>query len=192
MIYSIYGYGKAKTGSAIGITIRAYQNKDKILFAQFLKDGSSSEIDFFKEKLYDRVTIESMGTNRFIRPNKKEVRDFIDHIKFLHRRDKFNLIVLDEILVALDYGYIELDEFELLLEKLGSADIYMTGRINNQTLRRKIVEYSDICTNAYCKAHVFNTTCPECLDEHPYYFDYCPKCGSKLEVSREAKKGRDF
>ena len=49
MIYSIYGFGKMKTESAIGCTIRTIANSEKVLFVQFLKDGKSSEIAFFHQ-----------------------------------------------------------------------------------------------------------------------------------------------
>ena len=41
-VYSIYGYGKGKTESAIGMIIRAIANEHKVLFVQLLKNGSSS------------------------------------------------------------------------------------------------------------------------------------------------------
>ena len=36
-IYSIFGYGKGKTESGIGIAIRAASNDESVLFSQFLK-----------------------------------------------------------------------------------------------------------------------------------------------------------
>ena len=50
MIISVYGYGKYKTESAVGCAIRAIQNNHKVLFVQFLKNGTSSEIAFFKKQ----------------------------------------------------------------------------------------------------------------------------------------------
>ena len=61
-IYSIYGYGKGKTESAIGMTIRALANNHKVLFTQFLKDGNSSEVMYLK----DKIDIMSSNTDKIV------------------------------------------------------------------------------------------------------------------------------
>ena len=68
-IYSIFGYGKGKTESGIGIAVRAMSNDERVLFAQFLKDGSSSEISYLDDD--DRIKIISSGTCGIVLPQNK-------------------------------------------------------------------------------------------------------------------------
>lgn len=49
LIHLYYGDGKGKTTAAVGLCIRAAGNKKRVLFTQFMKDGSSGEISLLKE-----------------------------------------------------------------------------------------------------------------------------------------------
>ena len=46
MIYSIFGFGKGKTEASIGLAIRTVENGERVLFAQFMKDGYSEALNF--------------------------------------------------------------------------------------------------------------------------------------------------
>ena len=48
LIHIYCGDGKGKTTAAIGLAIRAAGAGRKVLFAQFLKDGSSSELKILR------------------------------------------------------------------------------------------------------------------------------------------------
>ena len=197
-IYSIYGYGKGKTESAIGITVRAIANHHKVLFAQFLKDGKSSEVDFLK--MFREVTFLSTGTTGIVLPKNKQDKDkeaVLDLYNKICRRIttcEYNLLVLDEILVALDMELISISLFKRLIEacRKNKVDVYMTGRIRNGIIRSYVQQLSDCATNAYCVKHMFDTYCKKCDNTYPYYFTYCPECGEELVVSKPCKKGRDF
>jgi len=49
MIHIYSGNGKGKTTAAIGLAVRAAGAGKRVLFCQFLKNGSSSEISVLKE-----------------------------------------------------------------------------------------------------------------------------------------------
>ena len=195
-IYSIFGYGKCKTESAIGMAIRAIANDHKVLFAQFLKDGSSSEIKY----LEDKIDIINSNTKGIVLPQNKQENNYVE-VNSLYR-DIFNtiangdykLLILDEILVAIDMGMISFAMLDLLLRecKSNGVDVYMTGRVRNANVRQHIIDISDCVTDARCKKHMFNRYCEHCHNDFPFHYTYCPDCGSELKESRPCKLGRDF
>ena len=48
MIHLYCGDGKGKTTAAVGLSVRAAGAGKRVLFAQFLKDGSSSELNILR------------------------------------------------------------------------------------------------------------------------------------------------
>lgn len=197
-IYSIYGFGKAKTECAIGMVVRALANHHKVLLAQFLKDGSSSEINFLRQ--YSEIDILSTGTKGIVLPKNKKKSDSEDvlelYIKICNRLEtgKYDLVVLDEILVALDMELLSITLLKRLLAicKNMDVDVCMTGRIRNSLVRQYVQELSDCVTDAYCVKHMFDAYCKSCENTFPYYYTYCPDCGGELIPSKPCKKGRDF
>lgn len=197
-IYSIFGYGKGKTESGIGIAIRAAANDEKVLFAQFLKDGSSSEISYLNDD--DRIEVISSGTSGIVLPQNKTDDDTQACVELY--RDVFNyvatggydLVVLDEILVAIDMGLISYSMLNILLKECNEmeTDVYMTGRIRNASTRQHIIDVSDCASNVYCEKHMFNRYCESCHNDFPFHYTYCPDCGSELKTSKPCKLGRDF
>lgn len=198
MIYSIFGYGKMKTESAIGCTIRAIQNGEDVLFVQFLKDGKSSEIEFFKD--YGCVYTLVGNIDKITLPQNLTTVDkfkaqclFTDMVKELAFH-KPKLLVADELLPAIDMGLITIDQLEYLIAKCNEqvCDLYLTGRVRQRSLRLRIAELSDICTDARCVKHSFNAHCKKCNKDYPHHYTYCVDCGSELDKSRESKRGRDY
>ena len=152
-IYSIMGYGKGKTESAIGITIRALANNHKVLFTQFLKDGHSSEVQYLK----DKITIMTSNTEKLVLPKNKTAEDVQQVAEFLTSveqeliADEYDLLVLDEILVALDMDMVSHNMVTRLLNmcKNMNVDVYMTGRVRSKDTRLWVETVSDSVTNAY-------------------------------------------
>lgn len=189
---------KGKTESAVGMAVRAIANHHKVLFAQFLKDGTSSEIQFLSQ--YMEVKLLTTGTKGIVLPKnqtddtKRDVLDLYNKVCLSLNEDEYNLLILDEILVALDMGLLSVTVFKRLVAicKEKDIDMYLTGRIRNSNMRAFIREISDSATDAYCKKHMFDTYCEKCKRTYPYYYTYCPDCGEELVASRPCKKGRDY
>lgn len=195
-IYSIYGYGKGKTESSIGMVVRALANNHKVLFTQFLKDGNSSEIQYLK----DKIDIMTSNTDKIILPKNKTQEDTDSIIDFFNEVERqivagdYNLVVLDELLVALDMDMVSINMVKRLIEVCKSKDIdmYMTGRVRSREMRMFVNEVSDCVTDAYCSKHMFDTYCTDCNKSYPYHYTYCPDCGKELAISRPCKLGRDY
>ncbi len=141
------GDGKGKTTAAIGLTIRAIGAGLKVAFFQFFKTGSSSEVKILKS-FYPKIYYKNFGKKGFIKDQinektKNKVLQGWEELKELVKSRTYNIIVLDEISFALDWGIIGLKEFlDFLKNKPEDLEIIITGRSAPQEL----IEIADLVT----------------------------------------------
>lgn len=136
MLHIYYGNGKGKTTAAVGLTVRANGAGMKTAFFQFLKNGSSSEIDILK-KLENNTVVCCGSCSKFsfqMNSDEKnnvmsEHNNMLDHAKELVENGCINLIVLDELLDAYNKELIDrklADRFIFCCSK--KTEIVVTGR----------------------------------------------------------------
>ena len=163
MIFVLTGNGKGKTTCAIGMGIRAVGAKKKVLMIQFLKTkDSSSENKIIKRiKNFDLKTFGKKGffvskeylkkhpqIKKFgVRVARKEVTNLIkrgfEFAKKAAISKKYNLLILDEACIVLNFGFIKKEEMIDFLKKYRKdLDIVLTGR----GCPRKIIKISDLVT----------------------------------------------
>jgi cob(I)alamin adenosyltransferase len=156
-IHVYTGDGKGKTTAALGLTLRAVGAGWKVLFAQFLKHGEYNEIKALK-RLGDQVTIRQYGSGRFIkeRPSEKEIemaRAGLSEIMKVMEEGRYDLIVLDEINVAVHFGLIPVESVINLLERRPQdVELVFTGR----WAPKEITERADLVTEVRMIRHYFN------------------------------------
>ncbi|MEA1867900.1 MAG: cob(I)yrinic acid a,c-diamide adenosyltransferase [Thermodesulfobacteriota bacterium] len=156
-IHVYTGDGKGKTTAALGLALRAVGAGWRVLFAQFLKHGEFSEIKVLK-KFGEQITIHQYGSGRFTkgRPSEKEMemaRTGLSEIMQAMEEGKYDLIVLDEINVAVHFGLIPLESIISLLEKRPQAvELVLTGR----WAPKEIMERADLITEARKIKHYFS------------------------------------
>ena len=156
-IHVYTGDGKGKTTAALGLVLRAVGAGWRVLFTQFLKHGEFSEIKALK-KFGDQVTVCQYGLGRFIkgRPSEKEIemaRTGLSEIMQVMEEGKYDLIVLDEINVAIHFGLIPLEGIISLLEKRPqNIELVLTGR----WAPKEITERADLVTEARMIKHYFS------------------------------------
>lgn len=148
------GTGKGKTTAALGLTVRAVGAGLKVFIGQFLKTGTFSEItglSFFG----DAVTLEQYGGKGFIRgkpgeEDKKRARDGFERVKQFVESGEFDVVILEEINVALDLGLLPVEEVLKLMEnrRLG-VELVLTGR----KAPERIIEAADLVTEMKCIKH---------------------------------------
>jgi cob(I)alamin adenosyltransferase len=146
MIQTYFGNGKGKTTAAIGAAIRFAGSGGKVLFVQFLKNNDSAEfkaleatdsidILFSKEKyqLFDNLKKERMPTL-----TKAYNKLLFEDVK--NEANNYQMIILDEILDVVEFGYVNEDELLKLIDELkNDMEIIMTGH----NLAEKIKLVSD-------------------------------------------------
>ena len=154
MIYVLTGNGKGKTTSALGMGLRAAGAGKNVLMAQFLKDGASSEIKEIKK-------INSFQTKSFGRPgfgpySEKDSRLAKSGFLFAKkacRLQKCDLLILDEINVAMHFKLIGVKEVVEFLREYGkNIDIVLTGRY----CPKEIIKIADLVTEFKEVKHYFN------------------------------------
>ena len=151
------GNGKGKTTAALGSVMRAIGAGKKVLFAQFVKKGDFSEIKILNKR-FPEVVVYQFGNEGFIVDTPSE-EDICDAVKGLETVSKiiadgdFDMVVLDEINIALYYKLISVESVvEMLKAKDPSVEIIMTGRY----FPPELIEIADLVTDMQNVKHFFD------------------------------------
>lgn len=160
MIYVLTGKGKGKTTCALGMGMRAAGAGKKVLMTQFLKDGSSSEINVIK-KIND-FEIRFFGRPGFGPFSKKDsqlvksgfllTKKACLPIGMAAQSKKCEFLILDEINVALHFKLLGIKEVLEFLKEYGKKlDVVLTGRY----CPKEIIEMADLVTEFKEVKHYF-------------------------------------
>jgi len=141
------GDGKGKTTAAIGLALRAVGAGMKVFIVQFLKGKASSEfIPLAKQS--NSITFAQYGRDCLIK-GKPTQEDKILAIRGLHEAreainsGKYDLIILDEVIVAVLLDLVSLDELlNLIKKKPDHVELVLTGRKADP----KLIEAADLVT----------------------------------------------
>jgi len=128
------GDGKGKTTAAIGLAIRAAGWGHRVLIVQFLKHRMTGEFRFL-DRVEPLIEIIQVGSERFVLPGEdvSEARELAEKGLALAREaiasGHYQLVVLDEVIVALDLGVLCLaDVLQVMKEKPEAVELVLTGR----------------------------------------------------------------
>lgn len=160
MIHIYCGDGKGKTTAAVGLTVRMAGSGKKVLFVQFFKSDKSSEISILKsignirtlhlEKNYGRYKNMSQEVRK---QAGIEYKDLFKRAIEIAVNENFDMLVLDEIISAYNYEFVERGELIGFLDKYGQEkEIVMTGR--NPV--SELIEMSDYVSNIEKLKHPFD------------------------------------
>ncbi|WP_170326228.1 cob(I)yrinic acid a,c-diamide adenosyltransferase [Ruegeria arenilitoris] len=150
------GKGKGKSSAAFGVVIRALGWGQKVAVVQFIKGKwKTGERRFFEER--DLVTWHTMGEG-FTWDTQDKERDIaaanaaFDKARALMASGDYDLVVLDEINIALRYEYLSVDQvIDGLNERSDKTSVFLTGRDAPQALR----DYADLVTEMTEEKHPF-------------------------------------
>jgi len=133
LIHVYTGYGKGKTTAAIGLGVRATGDGLKVIMIQFMKGRRYSEIDAL-EKL-ENFSLVQFGRDEFVSKKNPEKIDIdlalkgFEYAKKILKEGKFDVVILDEINVAIDFNLILLDDLlKLISNKPDNVELILTGR----------------------------------------------------------------
>ena len=152
------GDGKGKTSAAIGAVIRALGHGLRVYIAFFMKgDYPYGERNILSQ--LPNVTIESFGTRGFVDPTNIKPEDKGQAKKALAAARKamlsgsYDLVVLDEVNLAVAWNLVELDEVvRLITEKPEGVELILTGRRADS----KLVKSADLVTEMLKIKHPYD------------------------------------
>lgn len=128
------GDGKGKTTAALGLSLRAIGHGQKVGFLQFMKGSKNYGEVKIAEKL-PHLTLVQSGRESFVsyeNPDPVDVAMAKEGLVILSQwfeEDQFDLIVADELLVALGFKLVSVKEVIDLLEKRPPRlNLVLTGR----------------------------------------------------------------
>ena len=160
LVHIYFGDGKGKTTASVGLAVRCAGAGGKVLFSQFMKDGSSSEISVLKQ--IDGITVtdgySKAKFTRFMTDEEHiEAREYysneFERVTKKAEDEKFDLLILDELINAVDKNYVELDKvIEFIENKPEGLEIVMTGRNPD----RKLFDYADYVSDVIKIKHPFD------------------------------------
>jgi len=142
LIHVYTGSGKGKTTAAIGLGLRAIGAGYTVHMVQFMKGRRYSEINGIEE--LKGFSVSQHGRDEFVNKQNPEKIDidmakegFAFAKKIIHD-NTYDLIILDEINVAVDFKLIDLDEVITVLDnKPKSLELVCTGRYAHPEIIKK-------------------------------------------------------
>lgn len=138
------GPGKGKTSVAIGQAIRAVGHGKRAIVIQFLKGRATSRLDYLnamepevrlfrfekKDKFYEDLTEEEKKEENL------NIRNGLNFARKVLLTEECDMLILDEILGALEFGIVSEEEIESLIQaKDYETELIMTGNVVTEALK---------------------------------------------------------
>jgi cob(I)alamin adenosyltransferase len=154
------GNGKGKTTAMLGLALRATGAGFNIYIGQFLKGSEYNEIKALKMYL-PSITVEQYNKDYMLgQLSDSSVHDAQEGLKRAKEAmlcGKYNLVMLDEINVAVLLGLIdEEDVLDLIESKPGNVELVLTGRY----VTPQIVAAADLVSEIRDIKHYYNEGVP--------------------------------
>ncbi len=155
-IHLYTGNGKGKTTAAFGLALRAVGAGKRIFIAQFVKGIHYAELDAIKR--FPEIELKQYGLDCFIvnEPTQEDIdaaRIGLKEVSRIIADNSVNMLILDEICIALHYHLFEVAEvLELLQHKPEEMEIALTGRYAPPEL----YEIADLVTEMTEIKHYYN------------------------------------
>ena len=148
LLHVYTGAGKGKTTCAFGLALRAWGCGKKVCIIQFLKKGDTYGEVLAVERM-DGIELFQYGSGKFVfnkqlRPEDvAEAEKGLKHAKEVLTSGDYDLVVLDEMNIATDFGVLPVEEVIKALDGRGEkVEVVLTG----QNAHPEIVEKADYVT----------------------------------------------
>jgi len=167
LIHIYTGNGKGKTTAALGLALRAIGHGYRVYMLQFMKGSKNYGEIIAAERYLPGLTIVQSGLETFVSKEDPARADLdlalagLELAKKIISDNNYDMVILDEINVALDFKLIPLDEvIKLIQNKPPSLELVLTGRYAPKEIITLGHVVSDIT-----------------LIDHPYYHNVAAREG---------------
>jgi len=158
MIQVYTGDGKGKTTAALGLALRAMGHGMKVFMIQFMKGRTYGELMTCERCLPD-LTIVMSGRDEFVTKGEPEevdlrmAREGMELARKIVSDGRYQMLILDEINVAMDFGLLPVPEvMDFLRSCPRNMEIVCTGRYAPPEL----VELADLVSEVREVKHYYN------------------------------------
>ena len=146
-IHVYTGPGKGKTTAALGLGLRAAGAGLKVHMMQFMKGRQYSELDAIENLA--NFTFSQHGRDEFVsKKNPEQIDIDLAQKGFTKAKDmilnsKYDLLILDELNVVIDYNLVKLkDVIKIIEQKPEKLELVLTGR----DAHPEIIKIADLVT----------------------------------------------
>ncbi len=160
-IHVYMGLGKGKTTCALGLAFRSIGAGFNVMMVQFLKNWDTSELNSIKmlSQKFNIYRIESRKSFTYnlsqeeLEVLRKEIKVEFEQAKKFIYENKYDLIILDEVLGAIEGGFIDEEMvLDIMKNKPDSLELVLTGRNASD----KIIENADLVSNIGKVKHYYD------------------------------------
>jgi cob(I)alamin adenosyltransferase len=158
LIHVYVGEGQGKTSAAVGLAVRARGAGLSVLLAQLFKH-EPSELKSLKKLGVDCLQYSLVHpyfkkySSRALDEQAKGCKDFVEKAFRLAKKDKYDVLILDEIGPAVSYALLSEDELAKMVKaKPKRTELVMTGR----GIPESIISLADYVTELTLKKHPYN------------------------------------
>lgn len=159
LVVILTGNGKGKSSSAFGMIIRSLGWGRKVLLVQFMKGLWETG----ESKFFGNISSDSLEIIRAVCPFTWKSQDKTKDAEICKNvwteateriaEKQFDLIVLDELMIVLELGFLKLEDVITFLKtKRGNADIVITGR----NAPKELLELADTVSTINSIKHPFD------------------------------------
>jgi cob(I)alamin adenosyltransferase len=151
------GNGKGKTTAAFGLALRACGAGLNVFIGQFIKGQVYNEL-LAISKYIKNVTIKQFGIGCFLisAPTQEDIDAAIQGFEEMRKiimEGKFDLVIMDEINIALYYNLVEIEDIlDLIENKPEHVELVLTGRYAPQEL----IDKADLVTEMIAIKHYYS------------------------------------
>lgn len=142
LVMVITGNGKGKTTAALGQALRALGHGRRVCLIQFMKGRKYGEILAAEKYLPDSFAFYQFGLDSFVTRGNPAPIDVelackgFDKASEAVQSGDYDMVILDEINVAVDYKLIaEQELLQLIKEKPAALHLVLTGRYASEKVR---------------------------------------------------------
>lgn len=156
LILLFTGNGKGKTTAALGMALRAWGHGMRVLVIQFIKSARVETGERLAAvRLGERFVIRTLGEGfvfegEDVERHREAARRALETAREAFKSGEHDLVVLDEITLAIKYGLISEEQvLELISLKPPATHLVFTGR----DAPRSLVELADTVTEMESVKH---------------------------------------